>query len=113
MQFIVASVACVRTLVDCLLGPGGLVSGAITAGTTLVIAGRAPGVLRFVCRYWGGSTKIGKMIGASCLIVVGVFITPLPFFGSIFRVLLIPCFGRFMWPFAVAGLGFKYFTTSS
>ena len=62
--------------------------------------------------YWGGSTKIGKMIGASCLIVVGIFITPSPFFGSIFCVLLIPCFGRFMWPFAVAGLGFKYFTTS-
>ncbi len=48
MQFIVASVACVRTLVDYLLGPGGLVSGEITAGTTLVIAGRAPGVLRLV-----------------------------------------------------------------
>ncbi len=48
MQFIGVSVACVRTLVDCLLGPGGSVSGAITAGTTLVIAGRAPGVLRLV-----------------------------------------------------------------
>ncbi len=48
MQFIVASVACMRTLVDCLLGPGGLVWGEITAGTTLLIAGRAPGVLRLV-----------------------------------------------------------------
>ncbi len=48
MPFIGASVACVRTLVDCLLGPGGAVSGAITAGTTLVIAGRAPGVFRLV-----------------------------------------------------------------
>ncbi len=46
MKFIVASVACVRTLVDCLLGPGGSLSGEITAGTTLLIAGRAPGVLR-------------------------------------------------------------------
>ena len=48
MQFIGASVACVRTLVDCLLGPRGLVSGAITVGTPLVIAGRAPGVLCLV-----------------------------------------------------------------
>ncbi len=48
MQFIVASVACVRTLVDCLLVPGGLVSGDIIAGKTLVIAGRAPGVLRLI-----------------------------------------------------------------
>ena len=48
MQFIGVSVACVRTLVDCLLGPRGSMSGAITAGTTLVIAGRAPGVLRLV-----------------------------------------------------------------
>ena len=28
-------------------------------------------------------------------------------------VLQIPFFGRFMWPFAVAGLGFRYFVTSS
>ncbi len=63
--------------------------------------------------YCGGSTKIGKMIGASFLIVVGIFIILSLFFGSGFRVLLIPCFGHFMWPFAVAGLGFKYFTTSS
>ncbi len=48
MQFIGASVACMRTLVDCLLRLGGLVSGAITAGTTLVIAGRAPGVFHLI-----------------------------------------------------------------
>ena len=48
VQFTGASVACVRTLVDCLLGPWGSVSGAITVGTTLVIAGRAPGVFRLV-----------------------------------------------------------------
>ncbi len=27
---------------------------------------------------------------------------------GLFRVILIPCFGRFMCPFTVAGLGFKY-----
>ncbi len=48
VTFIVESVVCVRTLVDCLLGPGGLVSGEITAGMSLVIAGRAPGVLHLV-----------------------------------------------------------------
>ncbi len=48
MKFIVESIVCVRTHVDCLLGPGGLVSGEINAGTSLVIAGRAPGVLRLV-----------------------------------------------------------------
>ena len=31
---------------------------------------------------------------------------------SLRRVLLIPCLGRFMWPFAVAGLGFRYFRMS-
>jgi hypothetical protein len=63
--------------------------------------------------YFGGSTKNGKTIGASCLIVVGIFITLSSFFGSVFRVLLMPCLGRFVRPFAVAGLGFNYFTTSS
>ncbi len=48
MKFIVASIACVGTLVDCLLGPRGSVSGEITPGTTLLIVGRAPGVLRLV-----------------------------------------------------------------
>ena len=45
MKFIVECVVCVRTLVDCLLGPGVLVSGEITAGVSLVIAGKASGVL--------------------------------------------------------------------
>ncbi len=48
VKFTVESVVCVCTLVDCLLGPGGLVFGEITAGTSLVIAGRALGVLRLV-----------------------------------------------------------------
>ena len=48
MKFIVKSIVCVRTLVDCLLGPGVPVSGEITAGMSLVIAGRAPGVLHLV-----------------------------------------------------------------
>ncbi len=48
MKFIVESNVYVHTLVNCLLGPGGSMSGEITAGTSLVIAGKAPGVLRLV-----------------------------------------------------------------
>ena len=48
MKFIVEPVVCMCTLIDCLLGPGGSVSGEITDGTSLVIAGRAPGVLCLV-----------------------------------------------------------------
>jgi hypothetical protein len=36
-----------------------------------------------------------------------------PLFKVFCVVLLIPFFGRFMCPFAVAGLGFKYFVTNS
>ncbi len=39
--------------------------------------------------------------------MTGIFVIPLSF-GSFGHVLLMPCLGRFMWPFAVAGLGFRY-----
>ncbi len=48
MQFINWSVLCVRTLVNFCLVPGGPLFGEITAGMSLVIAGTAPCVLRFV-----------------------------------------------------------------
>jgi hypothetical protein len=44
---------------------------------------------------------------------VGTSLTTSPYFVAAFLMLLIPFFGHFMWPFAVAGLGFKYFVTSS
>ncbi len=39
--------------------------------------------------------------------MTGIFVIPL-LFGGFGRVLLMPCLGRFMCPFAVAGLGFRY-----
>jgi hypothetical protein len=46
--------------------------------------------------YCGGSTKIGKMIGATCLIVVGIFITLSAFFVSVF------CSNPLLWALHVA-----------
>jgi hypothetical protein len=42
--------------------------------------------------------------------ILGMFESPFVF--GCFCVLLIPFFGRFIWPLAVAGLGFKYFVTN-
>ena len=53
------------------------------------------------------------MGGATWGTRVGTLLTTTPFFVAAFPVLLIPFFGHFMWPFAVAGLGFKNFVTSS
>ena len=39
--------------------------------------------------------------------MTGIFVIPLSF-GGFGHVLLMPCSGRFMCPFAVAGLGFRY-----
>ena len=55
----------------------------------------------------------GKTGGATWGIGTGnVCISP-PFVLAFLIVLLIPLFGRFMCPLAVAGLGFKYLVTSS
>ncbi len=39
--------------------------------------------------------------------MTGIFVIPLSF-GGFGCVLLMPCLGCFMWPFAIAGLGFRY-----
>ena len=57
----------------------------------------------------------GNRCGAACGTGTGILGT----FESLFVftcfcvLLLIPFFGRFIWPLAVAGLGFKYFVTNS
>ncbi len=63
--------------------------------------------------YGGGSMKTGKTGGATWGTRVGTLLMTSPFFAAALPMLFIPFFGCFMWPFAVAGLGYKYFATSS
>jgi hypothetical protein len=55
----------------------------------------------------------GIIGGATWGIGTGTDCTAPPFVLAFLLVLLIPFLGRFMWPLAVAGLGFKYLVTSS
>ena len=57
--------------------------------------------------------KAGKTGGAICGTGSGVSRVLGPYGGVFGCVLLIPFFGLFMCPFAVARLGFKYFVMSS
>ncbi len=54
-------------------------------------------------REWGATSGTGAGI-------IGTSISPFVF--TLIQVLLMPFFGRFMCPLAVAGLGFKYFVTN-
>ena len=54
-----------------------------------------------------------KIGGATWGIGTGTCGTPSPFVLAFLLVLLIPFFGRFISPLAVAGLGFKYLVTRS
>jgi hypothetical protein len=64
--------------------------------------------------YGIGSTNIGNGCDAACATGTGLLeMFESPFVFTCFCVLLIPFFGRFICPLAVAGLGFKYFVTNS
>ena len=64
--------------------------------------------------YGNGLTNRGNTCGAACGTGTGILGTfESPFVFTCFVVLLIPFFGRFICPLAVAGLGFKYFVTNS
>jgi hypothetical protein len=69
---------------------------------------------------WGASLKSGRIGGFACAIGGGEIEATAGCCGlginawrGFFLVLRIPFFGRFMCPFAVAGLGFRYFVTTS
>ena len=71
---------------------------------------------------WYGSTLLnsGRIGGFACALgwrgiefPAGYCVFCINACSDLVLVLRIPFFGRFMWPFAVAGLWFRYFVTSS
>ena len=67
--------------------------------------------------YGGTSLNSGRVGGFACAmgccgieVLTGCHITVGSGFVLVLQILF---FGRFMWPFAVAGLGFRYFVTNS